>query len=205
MNDISDLSGKGLPSAKSLLKATIVALAVAVGVLVVIVLPAEYGIDPTSLGARLGLVAMSSAAEAEAEAPPSAEEVLEPASSGAPVSVLDATWKSAAAYRTDEAVVTLGPNEGAEIKALMRSGERFVFSWTVEGGAVFFDMHGEEENARNGEFTSYWKGRDEVSGHGAFVAPFAGSHGWYWENRGGSPVTVRVKTSGYYERLYKPH
>ncbi len=203
MNDISDLSGTGLPSAKSLLKATIVALAVAVAVLALAVLPAEYGIDPTGLGARLGLVAMSSAAEAETL--PAAEETLEPASSGAAVSVLDAAWRSAAAYRTDEAVLTLEPNQGGEIKALMRAGERFVFSWTAEGGAVFFDMHGEETNARNDEFTSYWKGRDEVSGHGAFVAPFPGTHGWYWENRGKSPVTVRVRTSGYYEKLYKPH
>ncbi len=66
MNDISGLSGTGLPSARSLIKATAVALVVAVAVLIVAVLPAEYGVDPTGLGSRLGLVAMSSAAEVQA-------------------------------------------------------------------------------------------------------------------------------------------
>lgn len=50
----------------------------------------------------------------------------------------------------------------------------------------------------------YWKGRNETSGHGAFQAPFAGTHGWHWRNRGSAPVTVRVKTSGYYEKLFRP-
>lgn len=202
MNDISDLSGQGLPSAQSLYKATIVALVAAVAVLTVAVLPAEYGVDPTGLGARLGLASMSAAA---AETPESvAAETLDPASSGATVSVLDAVWKSDVEYRTDEQTVELGPKEGAEIKAVMRPNDRFVFSWTAEGGSVFFDMHGEEANARNGEFTSYWKGRDQNSGRGSFTAPFAGTHGWYWENRSDKPVIVRVKTSGYYEKLYRP-
>jgi hypothetical protein len=99
--------------------------------------------------------------------------------------------------------LTLKPNEGAEIKAMMKPGDRFVFSWVAEGGVVSFDMHGEELNAGKDEFTSYWKGRNESS-HRSFEAPFAGTHGWCWRNRGTAPVTIRVKTSGYYERLFRP-
>jgi hypothetical protein len=130
--------------------------------------------------------------------------VAEPAASTEPMSTLDALWKSATAYRTDEMSLILAPNEGAEIKALMQGGERFVFSWTTEGGVVNFDMHGEALQALNDEFTSYWKGRNEAGGNGAFTAPFAGTHGWYWRNRGRTPVTVTVKTSGYYAKLYRP-
>ena len=99
--------------------------------------------------------------------------------------------------------LTLQANEGAEIKANMNAGDRFVFSWTAEGGAVTFDMHGEKLGAPTDEFSSYWKGRNATAGAGEFQAPFAGRHGWYWRNRGDKPVTIRVKTSGFYEKLYK--
>jgi hypothetical protein len=207
MNDISDLTAKGLPSTQSLLKATAVALVVATLILVFVVLPAEYGFDPTGVGARIGLTAMSdaeAAADDEEAAPRPTEAANAVQSSGTPISVLDAVAKADRPFRTDEMSLTLQPNEGGEIKALMQAGERFVFSWQAEGGGLNFDMHGEELNAANDEFTSYWKGRDETSGHGAFQAPFAGTHGWYWRNRGTAPVTVRVKTSGYYEKLFKP-
>jgi hypothetical protein len=201
MTTLSDHPTKVSPSSSALLKATAVAFVAAVLVLLLFVLPAEFGVDPTGIGARLGLTAMSdpSAEFDEATAAPSAE-----ISSTTPISIFDAVWKAERPYRVDEMSLTLAPNEGGEIKALMQVGERLVFTWSAEGGGVSFDMHGEALNAPKDEFTSYWKGRDESSGHGAFQAPFAGTHGWYWRNRGSSPVTVRVKTSGYYEKLYKP-
>ena len=101
--------------------------------------------------------------------------------------------------------LTLKPGEGAEIKAAMRKGDHFVFGWTAENGKVNFDMHGEPPNAGNDEFTSFWKGREQADGHGIFTAPFDGTHGWFWRNRGHAPVTVRVKVSGFYERLYRPN
>ena len=205
MNDISDLSSKGLPSLATLGKATAIAAVVAAALLVVIVLPAEYGIDITGAGSRLGLTAMSAEegdeVDDEGESPPAESMPSEAAEE--PVSALNALWKSDAAFQSGEMSLTLKPNEGAEIKALMDAGERFVFSWESEG-PVNFDMHGEELNAGKDEFTSYRKGRNERSGHGAFVAPFAGTHGWYWRNRGTTPVTVKVRTSGYYEKLFKP-
>jgi hypothetical protein len=190
------------PAAATLLKATGVALGVAALVLILFVLPAEYGVDLTGIGARIGLTSMNEAAD-------DFDEVVQPAATDAsgavtPISVFDAVWKSERPFRTDEMSLTLAPNEGGEIKASMQTGERLVFTWSAEGGGVNFDMHGEALNAAKDEFTSYWKGRDESHGHGAFQAPFAGTHGWYWRNRGSSPVTVRVKTSGYYEKLFKP-
>lgn len=100
--------------------------------------------------------------------------------------------------------LTLKPGEGAEIKATMRKGDQFVFGWVAENGKVEFDMHGEAVNARNDEFTSYWKGVDRADSHGAFTAPFDGTHGWYWNNSGKVPVTVRVKVSGFFEKLQRP-
>ncbi len=106
-------------------------------------------------------------------------------------------------FQTSEMSLVLEANQGAEIKALMRAGETFVFNWSTDGGPVNFDMHGEKPNAGDA-FTSYWKDRGKTSGHGSFTAPFDGSHGWYWKNKGSEPVTVTVTVSGWFERLYMP-
>jgi hypothetical protein len=204
MSDISELTGRGLPSSSTLFMATGVALVVAIILLMIIVLPAEYGTDPTGLGTRMGLTAMSSPEDDGQQIDQVALNPAEAATATAPIAVLDAVWKKDTPFRTDEMSLTLRPNEGGEIKALMQPGDRLVFSWVAEGGAVNFDMHGEELGAGKDEFTSYWKGRNEENGNGAFQAPFAGTHGWYWRNRGSTAVTVRVRTSGYYERLFKP-
>jgi hypothetical protein len=210
MNDIAHQDRNELPSTKSLIKGTLLALVVAAVVLAVFILPAEYGVDVTGLGSRLGLYDMSTAkpesvkstVQMPAEEP--AAEATQSAGLVEPLSTLTAAWKSAMPYRSDQMSLTLPPGEGAEIKARMRAGERFVFTWTTDGGVVNFDMHGEALNAKNDEFTSFWKGRGAADGHGAFVAPFDGSHGWYWRNRGDKPVTVTVKTSGFYEQLFRP-
>jgi hypothetical protein len=208
MNESSDLQRRNLPSSKILLKATAVAVVVAAVVLTLFILPAEYGVDPTGIGKRLGLTDMSASTKTEEDvpepaAPAESETSAEPETAVSPVSVLDAVWKSDSPVRNDEMSLTLAPGEGAEIKARMGVGDRFVFTWTADG-PVNFDMHGEELNAAKDEFTSYWKGRNEESGSGAFQAPFAGTHGWYWRNRGSRPVNVRVRTSGFYGELFKP-
>ena len=51
-------SENDLPSSSQLLKATIIALAVAVALLLCVVTPAEYGKDPTGVGELLGLKQM---------------------------------------------------------------------------------------------------------------------------------------------------
>jgi hypothetical protein len=106
-------------------------------------------------------------------------------------------------FRTDETELTLAPGKGAEIKATMSKGQHFVFGWTADA-PVDFDMHGEATNAARDEFTSYWKDSDAASGHGAFEAPFDGTHGWYWQNLTPEPVTVRLKTSGHYLSIGRP-
>lgn len=199
MTDIAHQQRDALPSRKQLLKLTGVALVIAGVLLIAVVLPAEYGIDPTGIGRRLGLASLS-AAPPSAPAREATGQAL--TLSLAPSAAL--VWKAPAAYRSDELSLTLAPNEGAEIKASMREGERFVFTWVAEGGVVNFDMHGEKTNAGSDDFTSYWKGRGASEGHGEFQAPFAGNHGWYWRNRGTAPVTIKVRTSGFYEKLYKP-
>ena len=197
MHDISDFNNEGLPSSASLIKATLVALVIGLIVLVATVLPAEYGIDPTGLGQKMGLTALSSANAAESTEAPSGNLLL---SGDAPLS---SVWKSPKNFRSDSLTITLQPDEGTEVKAVMQEGERLVFSWSTQGGGVNFDMHGEPPGKPD-TFTSYWKGLNQPSAHGEFVAPFEGTHGWYWRNRNQEPVSITLSTSGFYEKLYQP-
>ncbi len=47
-----------LPSKSQLIKSTFLAIVIAALILVTIVLPAEYGIDPTGVGSAIGLLKM---------------------------------------------------------------------------------------------------------------------------------------------------
>ena len=47
-----------LPTSAQLLKSTIIAVVSAIAILVAVVLPSEYGIDPTGVGRVLGLTDM---------------------------------------------------------------------------------------------------------------------------------------------------
>lgn len=196
-----------LPSLTQLTKATGISLIVAAAILLAAVLPAEYGIDPTGIGQALGLTKMKNpVSEAASAITPVAPVATLPdpvvAASVATAQPVTVT-KSVVPFRSDEMSLTLKPAEGAEIKATMQKGEQLVFSWEVEGGKVNFDMHGEPPNAGS-NFTSYWKGKEQTSAQGVFVAPFDGTHGWFWRNRGDKPVTVKIKVSGFYEKLSGP-
>ena len=187
-----------LPSTGRLVRATLLALALAGAALLTVILPAEYGIDPTGIGTALGL----------SRAPAAAGEPLPTSGTGASgtpaaAATMGSLFKSPTPFRSDEMSLTLAAGEGAEIKAQMAAGERLVFSWTSTGGGVDVDMHGESLDTRTGD-RSYWAGEFEESGHGAFEAPMTGNHGWFWQNLNDAPVTITVKTSGFYARLFRP-
>ena len=53
-----DTPGSEPPTARRLVRSTVVALAVAGAILMTVVFPAEYGVDPTGIGRVLGLTQM---------------------------------------------------------------------------------------------------------------------------------------------------
>ena len=207
------------PSTARLLKATAIALIVACVLLVTTILPAEYGIDPTGIGARLGLNKLNAAAapvepDVSKKTAPEKQQVTESNISGVekldavgqPVKPIDDTvvTKHEGDIRTETMTVTIAPNKGAEIKTKMKAGDSFVFYWEASGGEVASDMHGDKLNAAEGEYTSYWIDTPRTSASGSFTAAFEGKHGWYWLNRGDKPVTLTVKVSGFQTELFRP-
>lgn len=210
------------PSTRQLVKATLAAIVVAAIILVTTVLPAEYGIDPTGIGARFGLDVLGSTAKA-AERPlplPPAISTSSTTESAAAHAALGAKANEAFGanagqsfdtkavslrgipHRRDTMTVTLAPGKGAEVKAMLKSGDGMVFHWKASGD-VALDMHGERIGIKNA-WTSYAVESAQHEASGTFVAPFDGSHGWYWQNRGTDAVTVEIEVSGFQEKLYRP-
>lgn len=197
-----------LPSSKQLVKSTVIAMAAAAAILVTIVLPSEYAIDPTGVGSALGLTAMGEiktqlAEEAEMDRVKVTVPVQTSVQQGSGLLdriVREFGIKSAQAQdvlRQDEMSVILQPGEGAEIKLMMVKGAKANYAWTVNGGKVNFDTHGDG----GGENISYEKGRGVAEDSGVIEAAFDGNHGWFWRNRTSAPVTVTLKTEGAYSDI----
>lgn len=202
-----------LPTSKQLMRSTIAAMIAAAAILVTIVLPAEYNVDPTGVGRVLGLTEMGEikaqlAEEAERDRaldtgkPEQQSSLPRPQPvlaylSGLLVSTAHAQETPAAA-RTDEMSVTLKPGEGTEIKLAMLKGAAVKFAWSVESGAVNFDMHGD---GPGGQEISYEKGRAVPNAEGTLIADFDGNYGWFWRNRGEADVVLKLKTEGDYSDI----
>ena len=192
MPDIS-----ALPTSRQLVRSTLVALVGAGALLVTVVLPSEYGIDPTGAGRILGLTEMGEikmqlaeeaaadlVSEARFDDMPSAE-----AASNLPITV---------ANRSDRKEITLAPGEAAEIKLSARKGVSITYSWSVLGGAVNYDAHGDPLVKRRGFYHGYGKGKASVGQKGTIITAFDGTHGWFWRNRSKQRVIITLQTSGTY-------
>ena len=192
-----------LPSSKQLLISTVSAMIIAAVLLVTVVLPSEYGIDPTRIGGVLGLtqmgeIKMNLAAEAKADREAATAQPASVPANTVPPKASNAASTTTAAAKTDEMTVTLKPGEAAEIKLEMTKGATVKYEWAATGGVVNHDTHG--DNAQK-QFISYKKGTGVAADTGDLIADFDGSHGWFWRNRGQSEVTVTIKASGAYTSM----
>lgn len=205
-----------LPTTKQLVRSTFIALATAIVLLITVILPAEYAIDPTGMGRALGLTEMGEikaqlAQEAEEDqanssvvadtktvqnAPVKAEpevapQQLEVSSTKPEVAVaVEPVWK-------DKIMLSLKPGQGAEVKLVMEKGQIAQFEWFSKGGPVNYDTHGDG----NGNSISYEKGRGVPDDQGELEAAFTGNHGWFFRNRNDKTVMVILKTNGDYAEM----
>jgi hypothetical protein len=214
-----------LPSSKQLIKSTLLALLVAILILVTLVLPAEYAVDPTGVGRWLGLTDMGEikrqlAEEAEADRtletavklPSSADDsalripeqtqqsIAE--SNAADVKVEVAAKPAPSAWK-DTVQFVLTPGQGTEYKLVMQRGAVAQYAWVSDGGPINFDAHGNGREAGQRRSISYEKGRGVDADQGHLTAAFTGNHGWFFRNRNKHPVTVTLNLKGDYTELKK--
>jgi hypothetical protein len=173
-------------SRKHLLISTAIAIAVALIALFVIILPAEYAKDVTGLGRLIGLQSMGEAKMAAA------------AQIGGEVMQAHDRKHRSATIRID-----VKPREEFEYKAVLAKGEPMLYAWTVEGGPVYFEFHGDPTEGKwpKDFYRSYQIKESSTAEQGSFVAPFTGNHGWYFKNLSDDPAVITLEVGGYYTKL----
>lgn len=194
-------------------KSLAIAAVVAAILLLTVVLPAEYGVDPTGAGRALGLTAMQGD---KAPAEQTLDEVIADviganenlvAKAGAdpmdplPLPNPAISQIETSAPKTQTMKIRLGFDEKTEVKAVMQKAKAIVYSWKVEGGEAYVDFHGHDPTKGD----HYWVRYEEADGiqgrSGSLVAPFAGEHGWYWLNVSQTPISIELTVTGYFDKL----
>jgi hypothetical protein len=139
-------------------------------------------LSTTLTAALLPLVLVSLAAQQPVQPPPPTP---------------DAFVAQQGVFKTDSMSFTLGPKEGMEYKYRLEKGAGLLFSW-VATAPVHYELHSEPDAGPKGYAETFDKQDSRDSAHGNYVAPFAGIHGWYWENRTDQQITVRIVSAGHY-------
>ncbi len=180
-----------IQSSKTLFRATAAAVVLAVVVLVTIILPAEYNIDPTGIGHSIGLTQLANAASIT----PVQAEIVE-------VSLANLAQQPES--RSDSVTIEIPGGKGLEYKFHLLKHAEMDYAWTTDGALIYFDFHGEPQGDTSGYYKSFTISTANQA-QGSLVTPFEGSHGWYWRNDSPIPVTITLKTSGDYQVIGLRH
>lgn len=175
----------GRPSSSRVLWTVAAAFVTAAFLLVTMVLPAEYGIDPLGTGQALGLLRLANV--------PTVVSAPVVAATGGPLS------KREGAYRADTAEFSLLPSGGfVEYHYHLEKGAAMLFEWAATG-ALELDFHAQADGAPSDVAETFEKGRAR-SGRGSYLAPYTGLHGWYWENRTNEVVRITLSSTGFFDK-----
>jgi hypothetical protein len=201
------------PTKSSLLKGGLLALAVAIIAAVLFVLPAEYGVDPTGLGAKLGLLHLADSNAGTDDDPYAATRIVQGTFPGIPAEfdfwdpeVLGDPYARTqpAAFRSAQLTISLDVGEQVEYKAVMKQGDAIVYHWKLKNGVVYTDFHADPGEAAEGypdEYFIRYKEGEEGEGAGSLVAPFDGNHGWYWLNIEDYSIEIALTVHGFYDHI----
>lgn len=204
-----------LPSSKQLLTSTAIALVAALVLLVTVILPAEYGVDPIGAGEILGLTQMGEiktqlAKEAEEDTEQLTSELVKSEANmiedhsveetSGPEEDLVVEASAPEAPPSETRTIQLKPGEAAEVKLEMKKAAIIMYEWSVDTGHVNFDTHGDGEGIK---YFGYDKGLALTEDKGELQAEFDGKHGWFWRNRSNETVTVTLIVSGDYSKIHR--
>jgi hypothetical protein len=194
---------------KKIIKNTLLAMGIAAVLLVVAVLPAEYGIDPIGAGKVLGFsrlyIPKTVVAENEMLVKVRKNKVLKLENLGSEISIErpkeidNAAPRKQTAERSDEIIIDVPAKKGIEYKVIMKKYDQFKYEWITDEGTLFHDFHGEVKQGDS--YSHFFESYTQAFSNnmvGTFLAPFEGIHGWYFSNKSDKAIKVTLKLSGQY-------
>jgi len=196
------------PSSKSLVKATLISIVAAAVILVLVVLPSEYGVDLTGFGSATGLNELNAEPMVTIEISDiiGGNEVIreveipgfgEPTPLPNPAVFQD----QAEPPETITMKVMIPAERETEVKMAMTEGKVAVYSWEVDQGDIYVDFHGHDISFGPDFFVRYKEQQEGSGNNGSLTAPFDGEHGWYWLNYNEFDVEVTLTITGYFDDI----
>ncbi|RBW56598.1 hypothetical protein DS884_14140 [Tenacibaculum sp. E3R01] len=202
-------NNQSLNSKKKILKSLILAFFIASIVLLVAVLPAEYGIDPLGTGKLFGF---SKLHKKEVEMNTTSASslnfnkiTLDDVGSSSdiikPIEANNAPPEKQLPKREDVIKVIVPAKKGIEYKVKMLKYGSMKYEWSTTDQIVFTDFHGEvkQDNPPKDVFYESYTVAYSNNMGGTLTAPFEGKHGWYFKNLIDNDVVVVIKLKGEYE------
>jgi hypothetical protein len=162
-------------------------------ILVTIILPAEYALDPLGTGAKLGLLPLG---ETGRQVEALEAEKGKTTTGGVLLAPQDASFKQ------ESVTFDLQPGEGMEYKYRLEQGESLLYSWS-SSAPMNTEFHAEPDSGPRGYAQTYEKKDGMTGASGTLTAPFTGIHGWYWENTTNQAATVTLASAGYYNLAHE--
>lgn len=167
------------------------------GTLIVVglILPAEYNVDPLGVGKLTGIARLWAPAEIKVDANSNSGPLARGYETG---------------FRSDTIEIPLtdflGGAKGSELeyKVRMKKDATLIYEWEVIGAGrdddFHYDFHGHTTPPKGEAMTvASYKQDYGLRAQGALVAPFDGIQGWQFSNSSEKPVVVRLKVSGFYD------
>lgn len=200
---------------KKIIKATIIALVVALTILVIAVLPAEYGIDPSGLGKTLGFSKLHQPNDQLEETAMQVDVIeeshpllkLENLGSDPDVQKPKEADNPAPnrqyEERDDSIQVIVPAGKGIEYKINMLKYGKLKYEWATDRGTLYFDFHGEvkETNPTDNVYFESYTVAFSNNITGTFLSPYEGKHGWYFKNKSETDIVVSIRLKGQYSLL----
>ncbi len=201
-------------TSSQIIKATIIALVISFILVIIAVLPAEYGIDCTGLGKIVGFsrlyqnegeaaqklnkneVATTVFKELKINDLGSSLEIKKPVEANNPAPVKQ--YES----RKDSVKITIPAGKGLEYKITLLKYGQAKYSWKTNKGVLFVDLHGDVKNAnKNYDYYESYTVANSNNMAGSFIAPYEGKHGWYFKNKSDQDIEVSICLIGQYQLI----
>lgn len=189
----------------------------AVIILITIVLPAEYGIDPTGFWKMTWLTKLApnyidenveqcSETELSICTGTKKEENIEQSFEEA-IKIVEKSEENKEENKETsnvsnklEKTYTIPAKGNVEIKFKMNKWDEMTFNWE-SSELVYFDQHWEPTTREWKQFLPYKTVKDwkQNSDGWNIVAEFTWTHGWYWRNLSNNEMTVKLSLNGTFE------
>ncbi len=190
---------------KKLILVSVVSITTTILILLLVFLPAKYGIDPTGLGAKIGingLVGQSGidkSANSNNKTGTEAQDTAEIKENSEAQSNITVPEQTNTLSDTHQEIfnLTIPPKQNLTFKFAMERDYELDYHWATDSKLLRCELRGKKQEAKDNKFKVFGKLK-ESKAKGFFIAPFNGEFSLFWENNTDQEVKVRLNLKGAY-------